>query len=288
MRLWLRKYSLGWSRWARAASAPTAYFIRPAIFAIIHGVVRMLALETSARVGSVALFEDDRLVAHESFAHGLQNAARLLPLIDQLCKTHHLAPRDIGLVAVSIGPGSFTGLRIGVTLAKTLCYATGAKLVAVPSLQVLAANAPANARYIMPILDARRGQVFAAVYQRADSENTKAAIGNRQSAIGNFLTEHLPPELSPLADLLARAPRPLTLLGEGIAAHRDAIPADASITILGEDLWTPNAATVGRMALLLAQQGDFADPFKLTPVYMRKPEAQERMEAGLLKHLENS
>ena len=272
-------------------------------------VVRMLALETSARVGSVALFEDDRLVAYETFAHGLQNAARLLPLIDELCKTHGLGPKDIGLVAVSIGPGSFTGLRIGVTLAKTLCYATGAKLVAVPSLAVIAANAPADAGYIMPVLDARRGQVFAAVYQRGEGPKLKAesgkrkresevgsseisngplAIGDGQGARGDLLTEHLPAELSPLAEVLARAPRPLTLLGEGITAHRDAIPADDSITILGEDFWTPNAVTVGRMALLLAQQGDFADAFKLTPVYMRKPEAQERMEAGLLKHLENA
>lgn len=265
-------------------------------------VVRMLALETSARVGSVALFEDDRLVAHETFAHGLQNAARLLPLIDELCKTHGLGPKDIGLVAVSIGPGSFTGLRIGVTLAKTLCYATGAKLVAVPSLAVIAANAPADARYIMPVLDARRGQVFAAVYQRgkgsklnAESEvgsseisNGQLAIGEGQSAMGELLTEHISAELSPLAEVLARVPRPLTLLGEGITAHRESIPADDSITILSEDFWTPNAVTVGRMALLLAQQGDFADAFKLTPVYMRKPEAQERMEAGLLKHLENA
>ena len=282
--------------------------MRPAGFAMMAGVVRMLALETSARVGSVALFEDDQLVAQETFAHGLQNAARLLPLIDELCKRHRLTPKDIGLVAVSIGPGSFTGLRIGVTLAKTLCYATGAKLVAVPSLEVIAANAPADARYIMPVLDARRGQVFAAVYQRGEGPKTAAAgepraesevgssevskeplaIGNGQRAMGDVLTECLPAELSPLAGVIARAPRPLTILGEGITAHREAIPADASITILGEDFWTPNAVTVGRMALLLAQRGDFAEAFKLTPVYMRKPEAQERMEAGLLKHLENT
>lgn len=238
---------------------------------MIPCVTRMLALETSARVGSVALFDQGRLVAEETFSHGLQNAAMLLPLIDTLCRKQQWTPQGIQVVAVSIGPGSFTGLRIGVTLAKTLCYATGAKLVVVPSLKAIAANAPADTSLIMPVLDARRGQVFAAVYERRGGE----------------LAERSPAQLCPLAKLLADAPRPIALLGEGVAAHREAIPADPSIRVLPEETWTPTAAAVGRLAIPLVAAGEFADPFALTPVYMRKPEAQERMEAGLLKHLEN-
>jgi tRNA threonylcarbamoyladenosine biosynthesis protein TsaB len=126
--------------------------------------VTLLAIETSSRVGSLALYADDRLIAAQQFEHGLQNAARMLPLLDAMLREQHLRPPDIHAVCVSQGPGSFTGLRVGITLAKTLCFATGAKLVAVPSLEVIAHNAPAPALRIMPVLDARRGQVFAALY----------------------------------------------------------------------------------------------------------------------------
>lgn len=246
--------------------------------------MRLLAIETSSRLSSVALHDGTSLIGQKSFAHGLQNAARLLPLIDELCREHALAPGDLTDIAVSIGPGSFTGLRIGVTLAKTLAFSTGAHLLAVPTLPVIAHNAPADAAYVLPILDAKRDQVFAALYQRS----------------GHRLDEIRPPELIHLPDLLAQAPRPLVVLGEGINAHKHHLFADADpetplaqrtprspdITCVPEELWYPNAPTVAAFALILKQQGAYADPFKLTPLYLRKPEAQERMEAGLLKHLE--
>ena len=229
----------------------------------------MLAIETSSRTSSIALCRDASVLATRSFSHGLQNAALILPQIDELFREQSVAPRQIDLVAVSIGPGSFTGLRIGVTLAKTLCFATGARLIAVPSLLVIAHNAPADASYILPLLDAKRDQVFAAVYKRQ----------------GGQIGQELPAQLTTLTDLLAVAPRPLWLLGEGLPTHRHHIPADPSLTVLDDSLWPPQAATVARLAWELAGQSQFADPYTLTPLYIRKPEAQERMEAGLLKHL---
>src|SRR5689334_13247826 len=97
---------------------------------------RALAVETSGRIGSVALAEDGRLIAEEAFPHGLQHAAHILPIIDRLCGARGWRPRDLEQLYVSIGPGSFTGLRIGVTLCKTIAFATGAKIVAVPSVRV--------------------------------------------------------------------------------------------------------------------------------------------------------
>lgn len=237
----------------------------------------LLAIETSSRIGSLALCNGPAILAERSFAHGLQNAAKVLPLIDELCRERGVGPGDLDEIAVSIGPGSFTGLRIGVTLAKTLAFATGAKLIAVPTLPVIASNAPAedarDARspWVMPILDAKRDQVFAAIYRRA----------------GHALDEVEPPQLVHLPEVLARSPRPLLVLGEGISHHRrhlDAVQGD--VAVAPEDLWWPRAATVAHLAQHLRQQGAYADPFKLTPLYIRKPEAQERMEAGLLKHLE--
>lgn len=232
--------------------------------------VTLLAVETSSRIGSLAVFDSGSLLAQRTFEHGLQNAARMLPLLDEMLCELDLVPRQLGAIAVSQGPGSFTGLRLGITFAKTLCFATGATLLAVPSLEVIAHNAPAGVLHVMPILDARRGQVFTARYERQGGE----------------LLERTPAMLSPLAAVLEKAPRPLALLGEGIASHRQEIPPDAGIRVLEEPLWTPRADVLGRLAQLRLVRGQLADSFTLTPIYLRKPEAQERMEAGLLKHLE--
>lgn len=242
----------------------------------------LLAIETSSRVGSVALCRNGKTVAERSFEHGLQNAAHLLPLIDEICREQVVTPSELEVVAVSIGPGSFTGLRIGVTLAKTLCFATGAKLIAVPSLPVIASNAPDDAQYVMPILDAKRDQAFAAVYER--NANAEGPSRKQKAESAHGLDEIVTAQLVHLPELLARAPRPLVVLGEGVKYHRQHLGAD--VTIAPEALWQPRASTVARIAMQLAQRGAFADPFKLTPMYIRRPEAQERMEAGLLKHLE--
>lgn len=204
----------------------------------------------------------------------------VMPLIDEVCRQNSIQPRDITVIAVSIGPGSFTGLRIGVTLAKTMAFATGAKLIAVPTLPVIASNAPADAQWVMPILDAKRDQVFAAVYRRgkpiAESTEQKAPLDEME-----------PPQLLHLPELLARAPRPVLVLGEGLKYHIQHLSgAEDSVSVAPEELWWPKASTVAHLALQLREAGAYADPFKLTPLYIRKPEAQERMEMGLLKHLE--
>lgn len=234
--------------------------------------MKLLALETSSRVGSVALFDGGQIVESSSFEHGLQNAARMLPLIDDLLRRRGWTPRDVTAIAVSIGPGSFTGLRIGTTFAKTFCFATGAACVAVPSLQVLAHNAPPGHRWVMPVLDARRGQVFSALYERVEGR----------------LMERAAARLSPFAEALAAAPRPLMLLGDGAPLHWPTIAPEARTGVIELDaaFSTPTALVLGRLALEKLEQGEVLDPFKLAPLYLRKPEAQERMEAGLLKHLQ--
>src|SRR5208282_2376277 len=116
-------------------------------------ICRALAIETSGRLGSVALLQGSAVLVEQSFSHGLKHAAGLLPMIDQMVRGQGWEPADLQHVYISQGPGSFTGLRIGVTLAKTLSLATGARVVPVPSLQVLAHNAPADATNVIIVLD---------------------------------------------------------------------------------------------------------------------------------------
>lgn len=219
-----------------------------------------LALETSGRVGSVALARDGVVIDERTYPHGLQHAAALVPLIDAVCRDHGLAPRDLRELYVSIGPGSFTGLRVGVTLAKTLAFATGARIVAVPSLDVLAENAPAEARDLIVLLDAKRGEVFAARYEREGGAWRVLELAR----------------MDRLATVLAAAPRPVTLLGEGVAFHRASIEDASGIIFADESTWIGRASVVARLGRDRASRGAFASPHALVPRYVRLVEAEER------------
>ncbi|MGC4030716.1 MAG: tRNA (adenosine(37)-N6)-threonylcarbamoyltransferase complex dimerization subunit type 1 TsaB [Tepidisphaeraceae bacterium] len=226
-------------------------------------MIRALALETSGRTGSVALSVDGGVVAEETFSHGLQHAATLLPMIDRLTQQQGWRPADIGRIHVSIGPGSFTGLRVGVTLAKTLAFATGATITAVPSANVLLANAPADAREVVIVLDAKRGQIFTARFTRLSP--------------GAAWTEAEAAHLDTLAAMLAKAGRPVHLIGEGIPYHRDAWQAAGDgVVITDESLWRARAAAVAELGHTMAERGEFADAYELIPLYVRIPEAEEK------------
>jgi tRNA threonylcarbamoyladenosine biosynthesis protein TsaB len=224
---------------------------------------RALAIETSGRIGSIALVEaGGAVVAEEQFPHGLKHAAEIVPMIDRLCRARGWTPRDLGDVYVSAGPGSFTGLRIGITLAKTLALATGVRLVAVPTVRVLAENAPPDARNLIIVLDAKREQIFTARFLREAGAWAEAE----------------PAHLDSLAGMLQRSPRPVHLLGEGVPHHKQFIPADPSIFVTPEDSWRARAAVVAQLGIAMAAQGEFADADRLAPTYIRKPEAQEKLE----------
>jgi len=230
--------------------------------------VRGLAIETSGSVGSVALVEGGTEVASDTFPHGLQHAARIIPAIDGLCAGRGWRPGDIGEIYVSAGPGSFTGLRIGITLAKTLAFATGAKLVAVPTVGVLAENAPAEARHLIVVLDAKRGQIFTARFERQN----EAWITRREA------------QLSTLAAMLADSPRPVYLLGEGLPYHTNMIATDdPAVNCTGPETWRASATAVAKLGYAAARRGEFIDAMQLTPIYLRMPEAQEKWEAAQQK-----
>ena len=136
---------------------------------------RALAIETSGRIGSVAVAQDGVVLAEETFPHGLKHAAGLVPMIDRLCSGAGWRPADVQEIYVSVGPGSFTGLRVGVTVAKTLAFATGARIVAVPTVEVLTRNVPLEAADVVPRHGPRLSSVTAAV-SRAELSATAPGV----------------------------------------------------------------------------------------------------------------
>jgi tRNA threonylcarbamoyladenosine biosynthesis protein TsaB len=150
-----------------------------------------------------------------------------------------------------------------------MALATGVKLVAVPSVRVLAENAPTQASHLLIVLDAKRDQIFTARFER--------------EADGAW-TEREPAHLDSLAAMLARSPRPVYLLGEGIPFHEKFIPrSDAGVIVAPVELWRARASAVAVVGSELAGRHQFADPLTLSPIYIRRPEAEEKHEQQPLR-----
>lgn len=225
---------------------------------------RILAIETSGRMGSVALGVDDRVVASAALSGDMRHAGELIPCVDTLLTQTKWQCDSLTDVFVSIGPGSFTGLRLGVTLARTLAWSVGARVVAVPTVDALARNALAVdpvPPHLAVMLDAKRGQVYAAAFDLD----------------GNRCSKTIDACLADPREFLSRCPRPLALLGEGIAHHRDAI-AGGGANVLDASAWPGRAENVYAVGRELADAGKFTEPGDLLPLYIRRPEAEEKWE----------
>lgn len=227
---------------------------------------RIIAIETTARRGGVALAEGSQLLVVEALAVDRDHASELIPTVDRLCRQVGWQGNSAEQVYVSVGPGSFTGTRIGVTFAKTLALATSAQVVAVPTFEALALNVlsmaepPAN---LVVLMDARQGQVFAERFVlRADRSGYESVRAG---------------ELVYVKDLVANVPQPVAFLGEGAKAHEEALLAVG--TLLPEELSVPRAESVWQIGWRMAQQGQFSPPDTLAPVYYRLPTPVERLQA---------
>ena len=221
----------------------------------------ILAIETSGRIGSVALASGCELKQSARFRADFSHAAELLPTIDELCRPLSWAPTDIDQVYLSIGPGSFTGLRIAVTLARTLALSIKADIVAVATLEVIAQNAliaGESPPHVAVLLDAKRGQVYSAAFERAE--------GRYAGVVDACIADPI--------EFLNGLPQPVCVLGEGITYHREAVACVAH-TELPDALWPPRVETVLKLGYEKAQRGEFVQPNALAPVYLRRPEAEE-------------
>ncbi len=222
-------------------------------------MVRVLALETSTFSGSVAALEADQLLDEIATPAGTRTAQTLAPTIRRLLTSVGWEINGVQLIAVTRGPGSFTGLRIGVTTAKTLAYCTGASLIGVNTLRVLAAQSEGTDKQLVwAVADAQRQQLFAAQFRR-DAELSCV----RPTAIldkASFLSQLRPGEM---------------VTGPGVQALTSELPA--SILASPETSWTPRACTVGKLASQLLQRDGPDDLWSFRPNYFRKSAAEEKL-----------
>ncbi len=223
-------------------------------------------IETATQVCSVALWDGEKraLLAESSLVRGNTHSERLMPLLDNLLLQAGVAKREVGAVAVSIGPGSFTGLRIGLAAAKTMAYAWEIPLTGVSTLAALALNVPAPGVILCPLLDAQKGNAYHACYMwEAGCLKTLQA-----------------PEVVAVADLWERFSEPglpVLLLGEA-AKYPIPEPVRQRVALPPEPVRLPRAALVAALGMEQLQENKADDVFGLSPAYIRRSEAEELWE----------
>jgi tRNA threonylcarbamoyladenosine biosynthesis protein TsaB len=215
--------------------------------------MRVLAVETSSLAGGVALLDDERLVAEYLLDVSVTHSERLMSAVDRVLADARWTPRDLAGLALAVGPGSFTGLRIAVSTVKGLAVALDLPIAAVPTLDAMAAALPWAALPVCPVLDARKGEVYASLY-RWD--------GSAMHREWEYLA------LSPDA-LAARLGEPTLLVGDGAAAvHASwarAVPPPRRL---------PSPACVGALGLERLRRGETVAAAALVPLYLRPSEAE--------------
>jgi tRNA threonylcarbamoyladenosine biosynthesis protein TsaB len=216
----------------------------------------LLAVDTSTTSCSVALFNNDRLLAEAIYAAGKTHSRHLMAMIQGMLEGCRCEPGDIGGIAVTRGPGTFTGLRIGISTVKGLAEATRAPVVGISSLAALAFPFALHDGPVVAMIDARRGEIYYNGYQGAAEPAAGASVGAPETAA-------------------ATLPENSILVGSGALIYRDVFKtrcprirfADATQHVI-------RAASVGRLAMQRFKQHDI-DPIEdLIPEYVRKSDAQ--------------
>ena len=230
-------------------------------------------METSTLTGAVALLDGDAVVGEHRLNVAVTHSERLLATIDHLLAAASWRLPDLAVLAVAIGPGSFTGLRIGVSTMKGLAFATGTPLVGIPTLDALAWGLPYAVCAVCAILDAKKGEVYAAVYRTDEG---------RLERLSDYRA--LPPEA--LAEALAAEGHgPIIFAGDGIGAYaavfRRVLGSRARFAPANQRL--PSAVPVAELGGEAFVRGEVADPASLVPLYIRRSEAElgrERLRVG--------
>ena len=227
----------------------------------------ILGIESSAKAASVALFTDGEFVKEQYRNDGLTHSQTLLPMAEQLLKACNLQATDIDAVAVAAGPGSFTGVRIGVSAAKGFAWGGEIPCYGVSTLESMARQMAEFEGYILPVMDARRQQVYTALFEATGGQITR-------------LWEDQAISLEALAQGIKTLEKPIFLVGDGSVlcynTLKERIPA---LVLQPEDKMHQRSRGVGLAALAAIARGESGDAAALTPNYLRLSQAErERLE----------
>ena len=223
----------------------------------------ILAVDTTTLTGSVALLREGTLVEQSDMAPPAAHSARLLRTVDGLLTRHGLSIRDVEAFAVAAGPGSFTGIRIGLSAVKALAFASGRPVAPVSSLEALAARAAGpEAALVAPIIDAKKGEVYAALF-RAREGGFDEVVAQGAYAPAAFF------------DLLAGG-ETVVFIGSGLETYGQAVRAKLGTAAVFSGIPPFIAADVGRLGYKLLSRGGGVTADRVEPLYFRLSQAEEK------------
>lgn len=224
--------------------------------------MKIFAMDTSSVTATVAVLSDEKLLGEYTVSDKLTHSKTILPMADELLKSLSLTINDIDVFAVCVGPGSFTGLRIGMATVKTFSQVTKKPIVGVSSLDAIAYNFDCNGDYIIsPIIDSRRDEVYNALYR-----NGEKILFDRPLHIDKLLNE--------LED------QKVIFAGDGVLLHKERIKSyeNSKWHIAPTHLILPSASSVAMCAMKKVKNNEFDDPYTLNPVYLRKSQAERELD----------
>lgn len=229
----------------------------------------VLGIETSTAMGSVALVDERGLRGERCWETREGHAERLMGEIDCLLQKHSITIQALDGFAVTIGPGSFTGLRVSLATVKGLAMVSQHPVVPVSTLEALARNVSSSAYPVCPLLDARREEVFAALF--------------RQDEKGQWI-RLLPDQVIAPCDLLQQLSGPITFVGEGAVRYQALIQKGMGekACFAPADMQWPSAAVVAHLGLARLLQGETVQAKEIRPLYLRRPDAEINLEKGRL------
>lgn len=237
--------------------------------------MNLLAIDASGVAGSVAYIRDGKLAGEYYICHKLTHSETIMPMLEHMKNLLDIDLESIDAIAVTSGPGSFTGLRIGVTTAKALALALNVPVVGIPTLDALAYNMTHTPYRICPIMDARRNQVYTAVYSWQEEGLAR-------------LTEHLACDMDEHLTYLSQDEKPVIFLGDGVDVHKEKI-----IAVLGNRaLFAPaylnlqHASVLAEVACEAFKRGESVSAAEFVPIYLRKSQAERERDERLAKNEE--
>ncbi|MDD5072823.1 MAG: tRNA (adenosine(37)-N6)-threonylcarbamoyltransferase complex dimerization subunit type 1 TsaB [Candidatus Omnitrophica bacterium] len=224
--------------------------------------MKILAVDTTSKYLSLAITDGKKVIAGFHRAMDQRQCEQLLPQIDKLLKKAKFKLKYINCIAFSKGPGSLTALRIGAATVKGFALGSKIKVVGIPTLDALAYNIKEEGNLIVPIIDARRGNVYASAYSFKNGK----------------LRRHLKYSVGPVAELLKSIKGDAVFLGDGLAAYRKTIEDNFKhkTGFAPEKLWYPRAETVALLGYELAKKKKFEETGKFVPLYLYPKDVQVR------------
>jgi len=225
--------------------------------------MRILAIESATVIASCAISENNVILGEYSLGHKKTHSEKLMPLIEKLLEDMEMKIQDIDVIAISEGPGSYTGLRIGAAIAKSLAYAINVPIVNVPTMKSLASNIYASDKYIVPVMDAKSGRVYAGIYKW---------VNDRLVTV----KEQFPTNINELIEILNQCSEPIILSGDGSENYKNIFEESLKI----KHAFSPNqfnylrASSSACLGYIMAMNGEIIKASEFAPKYLRLSQAE--------------